>query len=136
MKIGRASDIWSLGCILYEMAHQAPPFAIYPTLIQRLQMIMDYNHKIVIPPSGNVYLDDLISKCLIRDPKQRITLDGILQHPYLRESIPDSITVTVNDIRALVNKMAANPVTIKADDVDRIAKLIYDQWLTSQLHPG
>jgi len=36
-KIGRASDMWSLGCILYEMAYGAPPFAAIKSLVQKIQ---------------------------------------------------------------------------------------------------
>jgi serine/threonine protein kinase len=38
-KQGRASDVWSLGCILYQMVHGHTPFSHLKNLIQKMQAI-------------------------------------------------------------------------------------------------
>lgn len=86
IKIGRSSDVWSLGCILYEMVYGRPPFAQY-TLIQRLQKILDPNHLIEYPPCLESSIVDVIKKCLRRDPKRRPSLQELLLDPFLVPSV-------------------------------------------------
>ena len=46
MQIGVKSDVWSLGCILYNMVYARTPFQKYQSQIQKLQALL--NPKCVI----------------------------------------------------------------------------------------
>lgn len=85
MKLGRASDIWSLGCILYQMIYTRPPFAALNT-IQKLTAITNPNFPIHYPDHDDEAAVASIQLCLVRDPRQRVSIqgaNGLLQQPYL-----------------------------------------------------
>ncbi len=105
MKLGRASDIWSLGCILYQIIYGRPPFAALNT-IQKLHSIPNPNFEISYPAKNSFdeSIDsaavDSIKACLIRNPRLRVTIggqDGLLNKVYLNYQKYQS-TITANTV--------------------------------------
>eukprot|EP00066_Takifugu_rubripes_P020697 XP_011609963.1 PREDICTED: serine/threonine-protein kinase 36 [Takifugu rubripes] len=78
------ADLWSLGCILYELHTGAPPF--YTQSIFQL-----LNHIVADPvPWPDTMSDDCLSflKGLLRkDPQKRLSWSDLLRHPFVADGI-------------------------------------------------
>jgi serine/threonine-protein kinase TTK/MPS1 len=91
MKLGKPSDIWSLGCILYQMTYGLAPFAHILNPMHRCQAIINFKYDIHYPSVGvgNVpvpaSLIRTMKKCLNRDQFQRPTATELLddRDPFL-----------------------------------------------------
>jgi len=84
MKLGKPSDVWSLGCILYKMVYGRPPFAHISNQISRVMAIINPLVHIEFPsvaPCGTRIppaLKSTLRRCLERDPSKRPTIAQLL----------------------------------------------------------
>jgi len=84
IKISYKSDVWSLGCILYNLTFGKMPFGDIKIPIMKLQAILNPKHAIAFPSEGvDPLLLDVIKSCLIREVKDRPSIDDLLNHTYV-----------------------------------------------------
>lgn len=88
-KVGKPADIWSCGCIIYQMCYGKPPYAQYPGS-KKIIAITNSQLQITYPrtsphggPPVNCLAIDTMRKCLRRDPDRRATAEEVLKMPFL-----------------------------------------------------
>ncbi|KAM4735436.1 dual specificity protein kinase Ttk isoform 2-T2 [Anableps anableps] len=109
-KISPKGDVWSLGCILYCMTYGKTPFQSITNQITKLHAIIDPSHKIEFPDIPEKDLLDVLKRCLVRNPRERISIAGLLEHQYLQlkpQSSPEPEHPTNSDLKRILTDLAA-----------------------------
>ncbi len=84
---GQKSDIWALGCCVYEMATLEHAFTAGDISSLVLKVVRDQTPTL---PSASVYskpLIELINAMLDKNAENRPTAKQILQNPYIKQHI-------------------------------------------------
>ncbi|XP_074538712.1 dual specificity protein kinase Ttk [Halichoeres trimaculatus] len=106
-KISPKGDVWSLGCILYCMTYRKTPFQSITNQIAKLHAIIDPSHKIEFPDIGEKDLLDVLKRCLVRNPKERISIAELLEHPYLQLKPQEAESPCNGDLQRILTDLAA-----------------------------
>jgi len=121
---GYQADVWSCGVTLYVMLVGAYPFEDpeEPRNFRKtIQRIMSINYS--FPPDVVISAEcqDLLAKIFVTNPSQRITIQGIKQHPWFLTALPHELAVntyesygganpqTEEQIRAILQEAKAAP---------------------------
>ena len=91
--VGRATDIWSLGCVVLEMLGKGDFFvpdngksiSVRNCTEHDFTSLIGNGHSPEIPITASPYLDSFLRQCFNRDPLQRKRANDLLGHLILRD---------------------------------------------------
>lgn len=108
-----SADLWSLGCILYELHTGAPPFYTN-SIFQLVQLIV--RDPVKWPENMSQDCLSFLKGLLMKDPEKRLSWPDLLHHPFVAEGVlmvsdegsSNPLTVPASpDLQALKHQQAA-----------------------------
>ncbi|XP_064411343.1 dual specificity protein kinase Ttk [Latimeria chalumnae] len=128
-KISPKSDVWSLGCILYCMTYGRTPFQHITSQISKLHAIIDPSHEIEFPDIPEKDLQDVLKGCLVRNPKERLSISQLLAHQYVQiQSSQMREAQQSKETKMEMKRILAQLIDLNSpNSISRAAKKLYEQ---------
>ena len=98
VKLSTSADVWSIGCILYELVYGRSPLSSVgiPVLGDKISIKFDPLKEF---PDFEL-LKNVMQMCLQKNPKQRPTIEELLAHPYIQQPstsfVSESLSIADN----------------------------------------
>ncbi|XP_040296466.1 mitogen-activated protein kinase kinase kinase 19 [Bufo bufo] len=80
---GEKSDIWSIGCTVYEMATGKPPLAHMERMAAMFYIAVEKGLLPTLPDHFSKKARDFVNLCLTRDQEKRPSAEQLLQHAFV-----------------------------------------------------
>ncbi|KAI1932427.1 hypothetical protein LOZ65_000721 [Ophidiomyces ophidiicola] len=96
---GRAADIWSMGVTLYCLRYGRIPFE-KSSIFELYDAIR--NDEVTCPGETDEDFKDLIGRILEKDPKKRITMEELRDHPWVTKGGTDCLLSAEENTSTLV----------------------------------
>ncbi|XP_044060714.1 calcium/calmodulin-dependent protein kinase type II subunit beta-like isoform X2 [Siniperca chuatsi] len=107
------SDIWSVGCILYELCTRQPAFSA-ETTVQLVPKIIGGRYP-SLPEEFSPELRELLNDIFKKDPRLRPTASEILGRPFIISCLLTKCKTTVKELQTRLNELRA-----LADSLERV----------------
>lgn len=117
-----SADLWSLGCILYELHTGAPPFYTN-SIFQLVQLIV--KDPVKWPENMSPDCMSFLKGLLTKDPQKRLSWPYLLHHPFVADGVlivsdegsSNPLTVPPSpDVQALKQQQAAEKTTARSGE--------------------
>lgn len=132
-KVGKPSDVWSCGCIIYQMIYGKPPYGKYQGN-QRIMAIINPQVKIQFPSKGlggvkvPTSAIELMQNCLSRFPGERWTITQCLNSDFLKPKV-----VSEGFVRDLVHLAVNFGYNNRVNGTGIITADVYDKLVDTVL---
>jgi serine/threonine protein kinase len=80
---GMPADVWSLACVIWEMATTKPPFTQYTDRIVAMYNIAHAKNPPEPPETLSSAAKDFVKRCMIIEAKGRATTAELSEHPFI-----------------------------------------------------
>ena len=129
------SDVWALGMSVIEMAENKNPFASC-TSAQVMNRVMTMPPPSLSSSGWSSDLVDFVNACLVKDVNERASVDELLKHPFVKDSVERIVkngnSSTLNELakrvgnavdsKSLQGLTLANGVSVNVIELSAVAR--------------